>query len=279
MSDKTALGDRMKMYERASSGGRALPLLPICARLDGKRFSRFTKGLKRPYDPRLSALMFGVTHYLVHETQACVGYTQSDEISLIWHSTTHKRQIFLDGKLQKMVSVLASMCTARFNAGLPNTIPEKADAMALFDCRVFVVPTRAEATNVILWRERDATKNSISMAASEYYSHRLLLGKDQNQRQEMLFKAGVNWNDYPAYFKRGAFLQRHKTTRRFTTSELGNLPPRHQAHTNPDLMVERSDVRGLDLPPFGTVTNRVEVIFEGAEPLTAASGECHAPST
>ena len=38
MSDKAALGDRMKLYERMEAGRRCLPLLPICARIDGKRF-------------------------------------------------------------------------------------------------------------------------------------------------------------------------------------------------------------------------------------------------
>jgi hypothetical protein len=63
MPDKTALGDRMKLYGRIEAGRRCLPLLPICARIDGKRFSRFTQGLERPYDQRLSRLMVDVTRF------------------------------------------------------------------------------------------------------------------------------------------------------------------------------------------------------------------------
>ena len=109
MSDKTPLGDRMKDYEKRETARRPLPMLPVCVRLDGKRFSRWTKGLERPYDPRLSALMVDTTRHLLDETSAVIGYTQSDEISLVLWSDDPKRQLFLDGRLQKLVSILASI--------------------------------------------------------------------------------------------------------------------------------------------------------------------------
>src|SRR5690606_33290828 len=171
MTDSTALGDRMKLYERAESARRCMPLLPICARIDGKRFSRFTAGLARPYDQRLSRLMIEVTKYLIEHSHARVGYTQSDEISLLYQAESFNQQVFLDGRVQKLTSILASMATAQFNALLSEYLPERAGALALFDCRVWTVPNREEASNVFLWRERDATKNSISMAAQHHYSH------------------------------------------------------------------------------------------------------------
>jgi len=67
-------GDRMKIYEMAEAGRRLMPLLPACARLDGKSFSNFTKDMKRPYDERLSRLMVDTTKHLVKETNACMGY-------------------------------------------------------------------------------------------------------------------------------------------------------------------------------------------------------------
>ena len=73
-----------------------------------------------------------------------------------------------------MVSVVASMTTAFFNAHLAEYLPEKAGELALFDCRVWQVPTLEEAANTLLWREFDATKNSISMAARHYYPHEAL---------------------------------------------------------------------------------------------------------
>ena len=112
MTDKTAFGDRMKLYERMEAGRRFMPRLPICVRLDGKGFSKWTRGLARPYDPRLSALMEHVATRLVEETQAVIGYTQSDEISLVFYTADPKAQVFFDGRIQKMTSVLAAMTTA-----------------------------------------------------------------------------------------------------------------------------------------------------------------------
>jgi tRNA(His) guanylyltransferase len=262
-------GDRMKDYERQEAGRRFLPLLPVCARIDGKGFSKFTKGFERPFDSRMSELMCQTTAYLTQETQACIGYTQSDEISLVWYSSDAKSQIFFDRRVQKMVSVLASMTTAFFNAKIPAVIPEKQNVLAMFDCRVWQVPTLEEAANTILWREYDATKNSISMAARHYYSHKVLYKKTGDEMQDMLFEKGVNWNDYPPFFKRGVFVQKRKVVRAFTTEELSVLPEKHEARSNHDLQVERTEYKRIDMPPFGSLANRVGVIFRGEDPIDA----------
>lgn len=260
------IGDRMKLYEHQEAGRRFIPLLPVCARIDGKRFSKFTKGLQRPYDTRLVELMCHTTAYLVQETQARIGYTQSDEISLIWYSDKYKSQIFFDRRVQKMVSVIASMTTAFFHALLPKHLPEKTGELPLFDCRIWQVPTLEEAANTILWREFDATKNSISMAAHYYYSHKELHKKTGDEMQEMLWRQGINWNDYPSFFKRGTFIQKRKVVRAFTAKEIEQLPPKHEARRNPALTIERSEIQRLDMPPFAKVANRIDVIFYGAKP-------------
>jgi tRNA(His) guanylyltransferase len=263
MSD--ALGDRMKLYEGMEAGRRLMPRLPACARIDGRSFSKFTQGMSRPYDERMSRVMQETTRTLVSETNASVGYTQSDEISLAWYAE-EESQIFFDGRLQKMTSQLAALATLHFNRLIRESMPEYAERLPTFDARVWNCPTLEEAANAFVWREMDATKNSISMAARSVYSHKALHGKNCSQMQEMLFKQGINWNDYPDYFKRGTYFQRRKTTRRFTAAEVTSLPPRHQARANPDLLVERTDVVALEMPPILTVTNRVETFFFGADP-------------
>lgn len=262
------LGDRMKMYEKMEAGRRFLPLLPVVARLDGRSFSKFTQGLARPYDERFSNLMQYLTRKLVEETGACIGYTQSDEISLAWLSEDLRTQIFFDGKIHKMTSVLASMATYWFHQMLPKLVPEKVGRPAMFDCRVWQMPSKVEATNVFLWREFDASKNSIQSATRCYFSHRETLGKHTGMMNEMLFSKGINWNDYPAFFKRGSFFQKVKEVRRYTPEELERLPAKHEARANPDLEVVRTRVKRINMPPFSKVVNRVEVIFHGAEPLT-----------
>jgi len=197
---------------------------------------------------------------------AVCGYTQSDEITLAWYSKDPKSQIYFDGRIQKMCSTLAASCSVRFNRLLPEYLPEKADEEPTFDCRIWQLPTREEAANVFLWREFDATKNSITMAAQSFYSHKELMGKNGSEKQEMLFQKNVNWNNYPAFFKRGSYVQRRIVRTRPTLEELALLPEKHHARLNPDLEIERSEYVRLEMPTFRQVTNRVQVLFDGAAP-------------
>lgn len=263
---KDSLGDRMKAYENQTCGIKMLPLIPVIARLDGKGFSKFTKGLKRPYDERLSNLMIETTKYLVKETNANCGYTQSDEITLMWHSDSHESKIYFDGRLFKMISDLASMASVFFNSKLAEYLPEKKDKLPRFDCRVFNVPSVEEAVNVFYWREKDATKNSITMAASEFYSHNFLMGKNGSEKQELLFQKGINWSeDYCTHFKRGSYIQRKRVVTKFSPEELERLPVKHQARLNPDLLIERWVIDRVELPPLSTIENKIGVIVYGED--------------
>lgn len=266
---KDDFGTRMKLYEGFETERYLIPLLPICIRIDGVCFSSFTKGMKRPYDIIMSKIMVKVTKLLVEETNACIGYTQSDEISLVLYSNDIKSQVFFNGKKHKLVSFCAGKASSAFQFYLSTEMPDKMMKLPTFDCRVWNVPNKTEAANTILWREGDSSKNSISIAAQEYFSHKQLDNKTGKQKQEMLFqKEGINWNDYPDFFKRGTFIQRKSVTRKFTTEEIEKLPLKHEARKNPDLMVQRSEIMEVSMPPFSKVTNRVEVIFDGEDPIT-----------
>lgn len=264
---KDGLGDRMKLYEGAEAGRRLMPLLPALARIDGRSFHSFTRGMDRPFDSTFSACMVDTTAALVRDTGACMGYTQSDEITLAWHSRTTQSQIWFDGRVAKMTSQLAAQATLIFYRLVLERMPQFADRLPTFDARVWNVPNQAEGANVFLWREWDATKNSLSMAASAYYSHTALMGKSSQQKHEMLHAKGVNWNDYPALFKRGAYVQRRTVVAPFSADDLDRLPHKHAARANPALVVERSGCHTLDMRPLGSVTNREAVIFDGAEPV------------
>jgi len=270
--EKESLDDRMKLYEAIEAQRHLIPLLPICCRLDGKCFSSFTRDLVRPFDIVFSQMMIETTKFLVEEANACIGYTESDEISLIIYSDSTKSQVFFDGRIQKLTSVLASLATAKFLSLVFERLPDKARELPVFDCRVWNVPNKEEAVNSILWREIDSTKNSYSMSARCYYSAKELHGKNSSEIQEMLFQKGINWSDYPFHFKRGTFIQRKKVLRKFTASELDKLPPKHKAREDPDLVYERSEVEIVSMPPFSTIVNRVGVIFNGEEPVTEKKG-------
>lgn len=264
-----SLGDRMKMYEGMEAGRRLMPLLPVLARIDGRAFHAFTRGMARPFDATFSSCMVETTIALVRETGACMGYTQSDEITLAWHSRTIQSQIWFDGRVAKMTSQLAAQATLTFYRLVLERMPQYADRLPTFDARVWSVPNQTEGANAFLWREWDATKNSVSMAASAYYSHKELMGKNSAQKHDMLHAVGVNWNDYPTLFKRGAYVQRRVESIPFSAEELEHMPPKHAARTDPGLVVERSVCKVLDLPPLASVTNREALIFDGADPLLA----------
>ena len=262
------LGDRMKSYESQTTCQQLITGLPVIARMDGRSFHSFTKGLSRPYDARLSSLMIATSKYLLEEVDGAVtSYTQSDEITLLIYATIPEQQIFFNGRVFKMVSSLAAMATAFFNAELEKYIPEKAEQLkgkrqfAQFDARVFNVPNEDEAANHFLWRELDATKNSISMAAQSVYSHNELMNKNSGDKMEMLWQKGINWNDYPTFFKRGTYLQRRKVTKKFSPEELAKLPEKHPARVDNDMEFTRQEVMRLNIPPLNRIPFKADTIF------------------
>ena len=264
----------MKQYEQ-DWDQRLIPMLPAIARLDGKAFHTFTKGLTRPYHKPLSDLMVNTTKHLVEQWNCCIGYTQSDEITLIWLAPDFKAELPFGGRVQKLCSLLAADCSGVFwemvhdDPGMPDRCKT---ARPKFDCRVFNVPNETEAANCLIWREMDATRNSVSMAAQSMYSHNQLHGKSCAEMHDMLHEKGVNWNDYPPFFKRGTYIQKRYVDRPFTTEEIDKLPEKHMARTNPNLRVVRSDYIEVDMPPFTKVINRTGVIFLGEEPRVLQAG-------
>lgn len=204
-----SLGDRMKTYERIETSARFMPGAPIYVRIDGRSFSKFTKKMAKPYDERMSKVMQDVTAFLVKETGACIGYTQSDEISLVFYQENIDSSVFFDYKKQKMVSVISGLTSAMFMKLALQVFPEYcADAVPCFDSRVFVLPNKTEAMNAVLWRVKDATKNSVSMAARSVFPHKELQGRKQDEMITMMLEKGLDWNSYPEYFKSGSFFKR-----------------------------------------------------------------------
>lgn len=263
--DKDAFGDRMKQYEGIEAMRILIPQLPICIRLDGRGFSKFTKGMDRPFDEKMQTMMFKTTLELVEETNAVVGYTQSDEISLVLIPKQNETPYF-GGRVQKICSSLSAVASVKFNSLLPEYFPTKVKKLPTFDCRVWNVPSKTEAANTILWREMDASKNSISMAASHYFSHMELQNLNGKEKQEKLFQEkGINWNDYPDSFKRGFLILKETISSPYTTEELNSLPEKHNARTNPNLVVTRSRYQRKILPKLSSIQNLTEVLFEQAE--------------
>lgn len=203
MSHKS-LSDRMKAYETVTTCYALTRRIPVILRLDGKAFHSLTKILEAPYDDTFHRCMCQAAIEVCAVTQGSkLAYHFSDEISiLLVDYDTVDTDAYFAYNLQKLVSITASLYTARFaevclNTGLPWCLPFKS-----FDCRSFNVP-RDDVVNYFLFRQQDCTRNSIQTLARCFYSHKELLNKNTSEMQDMLMEKGVNWNDQTTIFKRG----------------------------------------------------------------------------
>lgn len=235
--NKDSLGDRMKSHYENIPKTRLTRREPVIIRIDGKAFHTFTRGFQRPFDNILIESMQETMKYLCENIQGCkLGYCQSDEISLlITDYETINTAAWFDYQVQKMCSIAASMATLAFNRFFRNNALVKVtitDAYfknkesysgdwekdillkepyynacsegALFDARCFSIP-KEEVCNYFIWRQQDATRNSIQMVGQANFSHKELQNKSCDKIQDMLMlEKNINWNDFSTVKKRGS---------------------------------------------------------------------------
>lgn len=226
------LGVRMKTFYEQIPKTKLMRRCPVAIRIDGKAFHTFTRGFQKPFDEVLIKSMQETMKYLCENIQGCVlGYTQSDEITLIL--VDYKKltsSAWFDYEVQKICSIAASMATMAFNESFSKIYSklyrdkiehgENVDELvktyafkagkAMFDARCFNIP-KEEVTNLVYWRQLDASRNSIQMVGQANFSHKELQNKSCNDIQDMLMtQKGINWNDLPTYQKRGSCCVRNK---------------------------------------------------------------------
>lgn len=189
LAPEMTLGDRMKAYEKATR--TYLPAKSYTVvRMDGAGFSKFTRGMNKPFDMEFLDVMDRVTAALCAEVAGVkVAYTQSDEITLVLSDHGERTQPWLGGAVQKLVSLTAANATAWFNHFGPSEWFTHGPAR--FDSRVFTLPSSVEVANNLMWRQRDARRNAVSMAASHLFSHKALHGKSVAERVAMLEERGA----------------------------------------------------------------------------------------
>ena len=199
---KDSLGDRMKsFYENAYR--IHLPMrIPLIIRNDGRSFHNYLKGCKRPFDENVIHAMNIVATELCKEIQgAKIAYTQSDEISiLVINYTSLESEAWFQNNIQKMASVSAGIASSVMTEESIKIFGKI--KRAVFDSRVFLTPVE-DTNNYFYFRQQDATRNSVQMAARAIYSHKECNNKNNSQLQEMLFQKGINWNNLPTSQKRG----------------------------------------------------------------------------
>ncbi len=200
------LDRKMRLFETAHDHC-VLPGIQMVARLDGRGFTRLTKEVHPfdvPFDARFRNHMAATVEYLMTSGFRVVyGYTQSDEISLLFHRDEES----FNRKLRKFNSVLAGEASAKFSTLLGD--------VAAFDCRISQLPSPTLVADYFRWRQEDAHRNALnshcywllrkegeSVRAATSALHKLSVA-DKN---ELLFQRGINFNDLPTWQKRGVGL-------------------------------------------------------------------------
>ena len=268
-----ALGDRMKGFYEDRYRIYLTRRMPVIIRVDGNAFHTFTRGLDRPFDSDFMTIMQETCASLCKSIQGCVGgYVQSDEISLLLVDyNTITTDAWFDYNLQKVTSLAAARATMTFNGLVRDLVAsyeaegyacsqiegnedreaicfEKARLWrpkmdkAMFDARAFNMP-KEEVCNYFIWRQKDATRNSIQSAGQAQFSHKELDRKSQSDIQEMLFQKGINWNDYSTPEKRGSFVRRDVET---SENEDGSVIVRNQWYIDKDMPILTEDRNYID---------------------------------
>lgn len=224
---KDVIGDRFKnQYEKITQ-----TFLPrrnfIVIRLDGKAFHTLTKTMKfqQPFDEDFRAMMTETMKFLCENIQgAILGYTQSDEISIVLQDFKNKEtDAWFNGNVQKIVSISASLATVKFNEKLKEYISNAPDilrpanhhkfkgAYALFDSRCFTISRDFEVYNYLLWRQKDCIRNSILSLAQHELGKKKIKGLNcQKLKKQLMTEKNILWDEMFPQFKYGYFCQKKK---------------------------------------------------------------------
>lgn len=209
------MGERFKSYE-ACYDFRIPDRIPVILRLDGRAFSGLTRRLKleRPLDEGFHRAMIKTMIALCGNIQnARFGYTQSDEISILIYPKYINSSAWFDNRVVKMATAAASLASVHFNhalldtlsktRGWPETFLEIAKACPTFDARVFVVPVH-DVCNAFLWRQKDASRNSVGMHCEFYFARKDVEGMGTKDRVNKLMQAiSLDWHALPPWKKWG----------------------------------------------------------------------------
>lgn len=261
-SSNSNLDARMKSYEPTE---RFMQRSSLIVRLDGRAFSKFTKRLPSPYSEEFGKCMQITAEFLTQQFNPTLVHTQSDEITMLFDYTeTNQSDMLFGGRVFKIDSTLAAEASTKFNQALSLLLPDYIDHQDLtiklptFDARSYLVPNRAEATNVFLWRAQDCVRNSIQMLARNFYSQARCHKKSTKDLLTMLDQDGINWADYPDHFREGSYYRKRKV----------EVQSEHNGAT-----CMRNRVQRVPYHKFSSYVNRLEVVFNDEAPRRETQGQ------
>jgi len=232
------LDSQMRVYETAND--RCVPPdIHIVARIDGRGFTKLTKEREKfdaPFDIRFRDMMVATVEHLMNcGFRVVYGYTQSDEISLLFHVDDRS----FGRKTRKWDSILAGEASAKFSLLL--------GALGAFDCRICELPSVKRVVDYFRWRNEDAARNALNAhcywflrrnGASAEDATESTRGMSIEQKNQMLWEGGINFNDLPAWQKRGVGLY-------WSEVEHEGIDPRDGSKT---VVMRRKIIRDFELP-------------------------------
>lgn len=271
----------MKAYESVTDY-KLISRLPVYARVDGRAFHTFCRGMQKPFDFDFAEVMQKTCAHLVEEFSASCGYVQSDEISLGWTDTS---KVPFETRLFKLQSSIASSATAAFIlAGLAKSedLADRIKRMVpTFDCRVCQVPDLGELANMFLFREMDCVKNSITMVSLANFNMAQIHGKHSDDKVKMLKEqCGLDYyKDIPSYLQRGTYFRREVYDKVLTAEEIEKIPESQRTYNESGaIKVKRSRIVAFDLGmPLVEVKNKSGVLFEHQRAVSKKSCPVNTP--
>lgn len=224
------LGDALKRLESASHGAPLGRAGWIMARLDGRSFSKRTKGLVKPFDVRLHNAMMAATRFAMEDMDALCAFQQSDEITLLWGPIVEPSQRAFGGRRDKWLSVLAAGASVALLDALRHAnLTKMAEGLPHMDARVVGGLTFEQAASFVAWRAQDARRNGLTNAAHALAGHKALMRMDAMGKRALLEAAGTPFDGFPGPLRNGTLLTRVVEERRLEENERAKIP----AHKRP----------------------------------------------
>ena len=201
--DFDTLDKQMRSFEQ-SLDRNMLKSIFIVARLDGHGFTRLTKkewDLEKPFDIRFRDAMIKTLRQIMDcGFRIIYGYTQSDEISLLFHIDDNT----FGRKERKLLSILASEASVAFSLETGHS--------AVFDCRLVPLPNEDNVIDYFRWRQEDSHRNSLNahcywqlrkegLSANE--AQKRIAGLSNIEKKDMLLSFGINYDALPLWQRRG----------------------------------------------------------------------------
>lgn len=180
---------------------RLLPGAWVIIRVDGRGFSRVTATrFQKPFDPAFRDLMVQTAQALMQDLHGIYAYTESDEISVLFPPTWDR----FDRRLEKVVSISAAVASAAFTRIYGDPVQ--------FDSRLWLGAKDESVVDYFRWRQADAARGALNgwcywtlrqSGASIEAATTALQGASVADKNELLFRHGINFNNLPRWQRRG----------------------------------------------------------------------------